>query len=167
MYFFSHEIILFYFKPFSHLQCKHKKKHSYFEGLRLLIIKWNNQLIHMVLLIPLLLTIAVLPFFVWFWFGFICVKIQKKKKKRRKKMITPSFSVRCWAVLSCSLCPTLRDLMDCSPPRFTVHGDSSGKNAGVGCHALLQGIFPAQGLNPGLPHCRGFFTTWATREALL
>ena len=26
-------------------------------------------------------------------------------------------------------------------------------NTGVGCHALLQGIFPTQGLNPGLPHC--------------
>ena len=35
------------------------------------------------------------------------------------------------------------------------HGlcDSPGKNTGVGCHALLQGIFPAQGSNPGLPHC--------------
>ena len=29
-----------------------------------------------------------------------------------------------------------------------------GKNTGVGCHFLLQGIFPTQGLNPGLPHCR-------------
>ena len=29
-----------------------------------------------------------------------------------------------------------------------------GQNTGVGCHALLQGIFPTQGLNPGLPHCR-------------
>ena len=29
-----------------------------------------------------------------------------------------------------------------------------GKNAGVGCHFLLQGIFPTQGSNPGLPHCR-------------
>ena len=28
------------------------------------------------------------------------------------------------------------------------------KNAGVGCHALLQGIFATQGLNPSLPHCR-------------
>ena len=28
------------------------------------------------------------------------------------------------------------------------------KNTGVGCHALLQGIFPIQGLNLGLPHCR-------------
>ena len=25
---------------------------------------------------------------------------------------------------------------------------------GVGCHFLLQGIFPTQGSNPGLPHCR-------------
>ena len=33
-------------------------------------------------------------------------------------------------------------------------GDSPGKNTGVGCHALLQGIFPTQGSNPGLLHCR-------------
>ena len=32
--------------------------------------------------------------------------------------------------------------------------DSPGKNIGVVCHALLQGIFPTQGSNPGLPHCR-------------
>ena len=32
--------------------------------------------------------------------------------------------------------------------------DSPGKNIGVGCRALLQGIFPTQGWNPGLPHCR-------------
>ena len=32
--------------------------------------------------------------------------------------------------------------------------DSPGKNSGVGCHLLLQGIFLTQGLNPGLLHCR-------------
>ena len=32
--------------------------------------------------------------------------------------------------------------------------DSPGKNTGVGCHCLLGGIFPTQGSNPGLPHCR-------------
>ena len=37
---------------------------------------------------------------------------------------------------------------------FFVHGDSPGKNTRMGCHALLQGIFPTQGLNPGLLHCR-------------
>ena len=52
------------------------------------------------------------------------------------------------------LCPTLCDPLDCSPPGSSVNGDSPGKNTGVGCHALLQGIFPTQGLNPGLPYCR-------------
>ena len=32
--------------------------------------------------------------------------------------------------------------------------DFLGKNTGVGCHFLLQEIFPTQGLNLGLPHCR-------------
>ena len=35
-----------------------------------------------------------------------------------------------------------------------VHGDSPGKVAGVGCHFLPQGIFPTQGSNPCLLHCR-------------
>ena len=30
----------------------------------------------------------------------------------------------------------------------------SGQNTGVGNRSLLQGIFPTQGSNPGLPHCR-------------
>ena len=42
----------------------------------------------------------------------------------------------------------------CSPPGSSVHRDSSGKNTGVGCHALLQGIFPTQGSNSGFPHAR-------------
>ena len=32
--------------------------------------------------------------------------------------------------------------------------DFPGKSTGVGCHFLLQEIFPTQGLNPGLLHCR-------------
>ena len=51
-------------------------------------------------------------------------------------------------------CLTLCNPMDCSLPGSSVHGDSPGKNTGVGCHALLQGVFPTQGLNLGLPHCR-------------
>ena len=42
--------------------------------------------------------------------------------------------------------------MDCSPPGSSVHGDSPGKNTGVGCHFLLQGIFPNQGWNSCLLH---------------
>ena len=58
------------------------------------------------------------------------------------------------AVLVAQLCLTLCDPVDYSPPGSSVHEDSPGKNTGVGCHALLQGIFPTPGLNPGLPHCR-------------
>ena len=63
-----------------------------------------------------------------------------------------------WWMYSCSLvaqsCPTLCEPMNCSLPGSSVHGDSPGKSTRVGCHALLQGIFPTQGSNPVLPHCR-------------
>ena len=60
----------------------------------------------------------------------------------------------CMCVLVTQSCPTLWDTMDCSPPASFVHEDSPGKNTRVGCHALLQRIFPTQGSNPGLPHCK-------------
>ena len=47
--------------------------------------------------------------------------------------------------------------MDCSPPRSSGHGDLPGKNTGVGCHFLLQRIFPTQGSGLGLLHCRHIF----------
>ena len=60
-------------------------------------------------------------------------------------------------------------LLDCSPPGSSVHGIFSDKNIGVGCHVLLQGIFPTQILNPPLitspALAGGFFTTSATWEA--
>jgi len=34
--------------------------------------------------------------------------------------------------------------------------NSPGQNTGVGSLSLLQGIFPTQGSNPSLPHCRQF-----------
>ena len=47
---------------------------------------------------------------------------------------------------------------DCFWPPWTgrLFGpwDFPGKNTGVGCYVLLQGIFPTQGSNPGLPLCR-------------
>ena len=45
----------------------------------------------------------------------------------------------------------------CDPKDYTVHGNSPGQNTGVSSPSLLQGIFPTQGLNPGLPHCRQIF----------
>ena len=51
-------------------------------------------------------------------------------------------------------CPTFSNPMDCSPTRLLRPWDFPGKSTGVGCRCLLQGIFPTQGSNPGLPHCR-------------
>ena len=48
--------------------------------------------------------------------------------------------------------------MDRSPARLLRPWDFPGKNAGVGSHFLLQGIFPTQGLNPCLCIAGGFFT---------
>ena len=50
-------------------------------------------------------------------------------------------------------CPTLCNSMDCSTLDSSICGGSPGKNTGVGCRALLQGIFRTQGLKPGLLHC--------------
>ena len=62
-----------------------------------------------------------------------------------------SFPMMC---LVAQLCPTLCDPMDCSPPGSSVHGNSPGKDTGVGSHSLLQEIFSTQGSKPGLPLCQ-------------
>ena len=59
-----------------------------------------------------------------------------------------SCAVLCLVIQSC---PALCNPMDCSLPGSSVHGDSPDKNTGVGSLSLLQGIFPTQGSNPGLP----------------
>ena len=56
-------------------------------------------------------------------------------------------------------CLTLCDPMDCSLPRSSVHGDSPGKDTGVGRHALLQGS------NLGLLHCRRSLYRLSYQEA--
>ena len=68
----------------------------------------------------------------------------------------------CNVCVCTGLCPALWDSMDCSPPGSSVHADSLGKNTGVGCNALLQGIFPT---NQFSCIANGFFNIWATREA--
>ena len=46
------------------------------------------------------------------------------------------------------------------PARPPCRWDPPGKNTGVGCHALLQGIFPTRGIEPESPVLAGgFFTT--------
>ena len=57
-------------------------------------------------------------------------------------------------VLVTQSCPTLCDPMDCSIQGSSVHEIFQARVLQWGCHFLLQGIFPTQGLNPGLLHCR-------------
>ena len=95
-----------------------------------------------------------------------CPKLKKCSIKSGTSILLKNVCVSvCVHVHSVTkLCPTLWDPMDCSPPGFSAHGDSPGKNIGVGGHALLQGILPTQGAYSDLPRWGGFFTIWATRE---
>ena len=56
-----------------------------------------------------------------------------------------------FSVVSSSLSP-----YGLQPARLLCPWNSPGKNTGVGCHFLPQGIFQTQGLNAGLLHCRQF-----------
>ena len=54
----------------------------------------------------------------------------------------------------------------CNPKDYSPW-DSPGKNTGVGSLSLLQEIFPTQGSNLGLSHCRRTLYNWAKGEALI
>ena len=69
-------------------------------------------------------------------------------------------------VLLAQSCPTLWDPMDCSPPGSSGPQNSPGKHTGVGCHFLGQEIFPTQGSNPGLLHCKQILYHLSHWEAL-
>ena len=62
---------------------------------------------------------------------------------------------------------SLSVISDClQPHRLYSPGNSSGQNTGeLGSHSLLQGLFPTQGSNPGLLHCRWILYHLSTREA--
>ena len=75
-----------------------------------------------------------------------CYSVQKKKGRKKEIQILV-IKTSCEVT---RLCPTLCDPMD----RFLCPRDFPGKNTGVGCHFLLQGIFMTQGSNLGLPQRR-------------
>ena len=57
----------------------------------------------------------------------------------------------CVLCLVTQLCPTLCNPMDCSPPVSSVHGDSPGKNTGVGLLFPSPGDLPNPWMEPGSP----------------
>ena len=66
--------------------------------------------------------------------------------------------------MSLQLCLTLCDPSACSL-QAPLSVEFPGKNSGVGCHFLLQGIFSTQGLNLCLLPCRWILSCWATKNA--
>ena len=90
--------------------------------------------------------------------------------------VSPAWPVRA-GIISCVRAYSITSVVSDSlwpkglqPARLLWPWDSPGKNTGVGCHALLHGIFPTQGLKPHLLcllHCRCTLDCWATRQACL
>ena len=65
----------------------------------------------------------------------------RKHKRRKRPIENKPKTIKKTVIVSCAvfsqLCPTLCDPIGCSQPGSSIHGDSPGKNTGVGCHALL------------------------------
>ena len=72
-------------------------------------------------------------------------KMRFRKNKYLEKKVT---------VIVAQLCQTLWDPMDCSPPDSSVHGILQARKLDWVAMPSSRGIFPTQGSNPGLPHCR-------------
>ena len=73
------------------------------------------------------------PIHIQFYCTICNIPVLYLKEKKKKVKVAQS-------------CLTLCNRMDCSPPDSSVHGILV-QNTGVGCHSLLQGIFPTQGSN--------------------
>ena len=84
----------------------------------------------------------------WTRLGRLLVNYVRAKGCDRNRNRVALGMVKALIVKVAQSCPTLCDTMDCSP------WNSPGQNTGVGSLSLLQGIFPTQGSNPGLLHCR-------------
>ena len=69
-------------------------------------------------------------------------------------MITCVYNNRVCVCVRFSLSVVSNSMRPHGPIRLLCPWNSPGKNTGVSCHSLLQGIFLTQGLNPGLLHCR-------------
>ena len=77
-----------------------------------------------------------------------------KKRNAKKQNLNLKEEHACMRVTLSPSCLTLCHPMHCSPARLLCPWYSPGKNTALGCRALLQGIFPTQGSNLHLLHCR-------------
>ena len=91
---------------------------------------------------------------------------QKNQRNSKKKKIQFCFidyakvfdcvdHSKLWEILSESVsCSVMPDSLQIHGPALLLCLYSPGKNTGMSHHSLLQGIFPTQGSNLGLLHCR-------------
>ena len=88
-----------------------------------------------------------------------CDVVERKGLQVRKQILRVWTGLWKWKKvkgLVTQSCPTLCNPMDYTLPVSSLHGILQKKNTGLGCLALLQGIFLTQELNSGLLHCRHF-----------
>ena len=88
----------------------------------------------------------------WWWTGSLaCCSLRRSQRVGHTERLnwTDTYLYISMHAESLQLCPTL---WPCGlwPSRLLCPYDYPGKNTGVGCRALLQGIFPTQGSKPGL-----------------
>ena len=88
------------------------------------------------------------------------IHLKDKAKLMNKSMILQSCG------LVTKSCPIPLGPHGLQPTRFLCPWAFPGKNTGVSCHVLLQGIFLTQELNLHLLHCRQILHHWPTGEAL-
>ena len=121
------------------------------------IISWKDySFIIQLFWCPALSLIFHLLLFMSFFFHFASFNTYNLTANSLSLCAPPSISGRILSLLSVSHSVLSNSLQPhgLQPPRLLCPWDSPGKNTGVGCHFLLQGIFLTQGLNPGLLQCR-------------
>ena len=81
--------------------------------------------------------------------------------KKMRYVYIMEYSVPCLVNQSCV---TLCHPMDCSPPSFSIHGDSPGKNTGMVSMPSSKGTSQPRDRTQVSCFAGGFFAFWATRE---
>ena len=111
------------------------------------------------------------------WFPFIDVhklsdtKTGNKEQRIEQTFLQQKYTDGRWAYKKCStLLVTESESRSVVSDSLRPHGlyspwNSPGQNTGVGSLSLLQGVFPTQGSNPGLPQCRWLLYQLSHREA--
>ena len=109
------------------------------------------------ILLPVKSEMSFFFFFCWidrclifqFFHDFIFYLFASRRFTYLSSVLSPKFGIKYWS--ESESCSVVSDSL--RPHGLYSPWNSAGENIGVGSLSLLQGIFPTQGLNPGLPHC--------------